>query len=120
MAALLMDMKFLLIGRDIGFSTPVAPGQLAGILEGVYIPSFKMLEQWESEKKVTGGFLAAQRAGAIIIEASSGEELSNKMTSLPFWGALNWEVIPLQSFHSGIEDAQRQVSTLKQMASMQH
>jgi hypothetical protein len=54
-------MKFLLIGKDIGFTTPVAPGQLAGLLEGVYIPSFKMLEKWESEKKVTGGFLAAQR-----------------------------------------------------------
>ena len=113
-------MKFLLIGRDIGFSTPVAPGQLAGVLEGVYIPSFKTLQQWESEKKVTGGFFAAQRAGAIIMEAASGEELSSKMTSLPFWGLLNWEVIPLQTFASGVEDAQRQVSSLKQMASMQH
>lgn len=90
------------------------------MLEGVYIPSFQMLEKWESEKKVTGGFLAAQRAGAIIMEASSAEELSSKMTSLPFWGLLNWEVIPLQTFHSGIEDAQRQVSELKKMASMQH
>jgi hypothetical protein len=112
-------MKFLLIGKDIGFTTPVAPGQLAGLLEGVYIPSFKMLEQWESEKKVTGGFLAAQRGGAIIMEASSAEELSSKMTSLPFWGLLNWEVLPLQTFRSGIEDAQRQASELKKMASMQ-
>lgn len=113
-------MKFLLIGKDIGFTTPVAPGQLAGLLEGVYIPSFKMLEKWESEKKVTGGFLAAQRGGAIIMEAASAEELSSKMTSLPFWGALNWEVIPLQTFRSGIEDASRQVAELKKMASMMH
>src|ERR1700693_5750338 len=113
-------MKFLLIGRDIGFTSPVAPGQLAGILGGVYLPSFQMLEKWESEKKVTGGFFAAQRAGAIIIEASSGEELSSKMTSLPFWGTLNWEVIPLQTFHSGIEDLQRQISELQKMAAMQH
>src|ERR1700733_15007583 len=113
-------MKFLVIGRDVGFTTPVAPVQLAGLLEGVYIPSFQALEQWEKEGKATGGFLAAQRAGAMILEAASAEELSSKMTSLPFWGLLNWEVIPLQTFRSGIEDAQRQVSTLKQMVSMQH
>ena len=113
-------MKFLCIGRDIGFTTPVPPGQLAAVLEGVYLPSFQMLEKWESEKKVTGGFFAGQRAGAVIIEAASAEELSKTMTSLPFWGLLNWEVIPLQSFRSGIDDAQRQVAALKQMASMQH
>jgi hypothetical protein len=113
-------MRFLLIGKDIGFTTPVAPGQLAGLLEGVYLPSFQMLEKWESEKKTAGGFFAAQRAGAIIMEASSAEELSSKMTSLPFWGTLNWEVIPLQTFHSGIEDIKRQISELKKMASMQH
>jgi hypothetical protein len=115
-----MAMKFLLIGKDIGFTTPVAPGQLAGVLEGVYIPSFQMMEKWESEKKATGGFFAGQRAGAFIIEAASAEELSKTMASLPFWGLLNWEVIPLQTFRSGVEDAQRQVAALKQMASMQH
>ena len=113
-------MRFLLIGRDIGFTTPVSPGQLAGVLEGVYIPSFQMLEKWESEKKAHGGFFAGQRGGAVILEAPSGEELSKTMTSLPFWGLLNWEVIPLQTFRSGVEDAQRQVAGLKQMASMQH
>jgi hypothetical protein len=113
-------MKFLVIGKDIGFSVPVPPGQLAGLLEGVYIPSFQMLEKWESEKKITGGFLAAQRGGAMIIEAASAEELAKTMTSLPFWGMLNWEVHPLQSFHSGTEDAKSNVTGLKQMASMQH
>jgi hypothetical protein len=111
-------MKFLLIGRDIGFTTPVAPDQLAGLLEGVYLPSFRALEKWEKEGKATGGFFAAQRAGAIILDAASGEELSHKMTELPFWGLLNWEVIPLQSYRSGIEDGERQVAALKQMASM--
>ena len=111
-------MKFLLIGRDIGFSTPVAPGQLAGVLEGVYLPSFKMLEQWTSQNKASGGFFAAQRAGYLVVDAASGEELSHMMTSLPFWGSLNWEVIPLQSYRSGIEDLELQISELKKMASM--
>ncbi len=54
-----------------------------------------------------------------MIEAASAEERSRTMTGLPFWGALNWEVIPLQTFNSGIEGAQRQVAALKQMASTQ-
>jgi hypothetical protein len=113
-------MKFLLIGRDIGFSTPVAPGQLAGLIEGIYIPSFQAMDKWEKEGKATGGLFAGQRAGAMIIEASSGEELSSRMQSLPFWGMLNWEVIPLQTFGSGVEDAKRNLTGLKQMASIQH
>jgi hypothetical protein len=109
-------MKFLVIGKDIGFTTPVPPGQLAGVLENVYLPSFRALEKWEKDGKAVGGFFAAQRAGAVIIEAASAEELSRVMTELPFWGLLNWEVIPLQSYASGIHDAEKQVATLKQMA----
>jgi len=111
-------MKFLLIGRDIGFTTPVPPGQLASILENVYLPSFQALQKWQNDGKATGGFFAAQRAGAVILEAASGEELASKMTALPFWGALNWEVIPLQSYDSGVEDIKKQIATLKQMAAM--
>jgi hypothetical protein len=111
-------MKFLLIGKDIGFTTPVMPDMLAGLLENVYIPSFEAMDKWSKENKATGGFYAAQRAGALIMEASSAEELSKTMTSLPFWGLLNWEVIPLQTFSSGIEDARKQVAVLKQMAAM--
>jgi hypothetical protein len=41
-----IDDLILLIGKDIGFTTPVAPGKLAGLLECVYILSFQMLEKW--------------------------------------------------------------------------
>ena len=40
------------------------------------------------------------------------------MTSLPFWEKLTWEVIPLQTFQSGIDDAKRQIGEIKKMASM--
>jgi hypothetical protein len=111
-------MKFLLIGEDIGYGGPVNPMEQAGTLENMYIPSFEILEKWESEKKITGGFFAAARAGALIIDALSGEELSKWMTSLPFWGTLNWKVIPLQSFRSGIDNAKAQVDRLKSFSSM--
>ena len=54
----------------------------------------------------------------MVVDASSGEELAKMMTSLPFWGSLAWEVIPIQSYGSGIEDIERQISELKKMASM--
>ena len=109
-------MKFLCIGRDIGFTVPVDPAQLAGVLEMIYIKSFQIMEKWETEKKVTGGLFAGQKAGFLVLEASSGEELSKLLTSLPFWGNENWEVIPLQSFQSGIEETQLEVNKLKQAA----
>ena len=111
-------MRFLIIGKDIDYGGPINPLDLAMLLENVYIPSFEMLKKWEQDKKIVGGFLAAQRGGALIIEASSAEELSSWMTSLPFWGRLNWKVIPLQTFQSGIEDAKRQVGEIKKMAAI--
>ena len=111
-------MKFLVIGRDIGYGGPVDPAQVAGIVENVYIRSFQTIEKWEKEGKAIGGGFAGQRSGAFIIEASSAEELSGKLRSLPFWAVVNWEVHPLQTFHSIIEDSEHQVASLKQMAAM--
>ena len=64
-------MKFLIISKDIDYGGPISPMDLAMLLENVYMPSFEMLKNWEKDKKVVGGFLAAQRGGAIIIEAPS-------------------------------------------------
>jgi hypothetical protein len=111
-------MKFLLIGRDIGFTTPVAPGQLAGLLEGVYLPSFQMPEKWESEKKATGAS-SRLRGGAIMMEASSARALKQD-DEPPVLGYVELGSTASQTFRSGIEDAQRRVSELKKMASMRH
>ena len=77
-------LRFLIIGKDIDYGGPVSPVDLAMMLENLYLPSFEMLKKWEQDKKVVGGFLAAKRVGALIIEAPSAEELSSWMTSLPF------------------------------------
>jgi hypothetical protein len=111
-------LRFLVIGRDIDYGGQIDLMKLVMDFENVYLPSFEMLKKWEADKKVVGGFLAAQRAGAMIIEASSAEELSSWMTSLPFWGKLTWEVMPLQTFQSGIDDLKRQTGEIKKMASM--
>lgn len=77
-----------------------------------------MLKDWEDNKKVIGGLFAGQRAGVILIEQASCEELSIMLQSLPFWGTNTWEVIPLQMFQSGTEDVKRQIERVKKMAEM--
>jgi len=58
-------LKFLIIGKDIDYGGPISPMDLAMVLENVYLPSFERLKKWEQDKKVIGGFLAAQRGGVI-------------------------------------------------------
>lgn len=111
-------MKFLVIGKSIDYGGPVNPADLVMVSENLILPSLEMLRDWEDEKKVAGGLFAAQRAGVILVEASSAEELSVLLHTLPFWAQNTWEVIPLQTFKSGTEDFKGQISTLKKMAEM--
>jgi hypothetical protein len=73
---------------------------------------------WEEKQKVVGGLFAAQRAGVIIVEAQSAEELSSLLQSLPFWAQNSWKVIPLQTFRSGIEDVKKQIANVKKMSEL--
>lgn len=50
-----------------------------------------------------GGIFAGQRVGAFFLEAESGEEVGQLLSSLPFWHDVTWDVTPLQSFRSTIE-----------------
>ncbi len=77
-----------------------------------------MIKQWEDNKKIVGGLPAGQRAGVKIIESASAEYLADKMQSLPFWALNTWEIIPLQSFESGVENVKRHIANAKKMAEM--
>lgn len=112
------NLKFLVIGKGIDYGGPVDPAQFATFSENVILPSIEMLKDWEEKKMIVGGLFAGQRAGVMIIEAGSGEELSSWMQRLPFWAQNIWEVIPLQSFQSGVEDVKRQIANVKKMAEM--
>lgn len=111
-------MKFLVIGKGIDYGGPIDPANFLMSSEKIVLPSIEMLKEWEEKQKVVGGLFAAQRAGVIIIEAASGEELSRMLQSLPFWPQNSWEVIPLQSFVSGVEDVKTQIAKVKQMVEM--
>jgi len=113
-----ISLRFLVIGKDIDYGGPVDPREVKMVLEQLYKPSFEMLKKWEMNEKGVGGVFAAQRGGAIILEAESAEELSPKIKSLPFWARESWEIIPLQTFQSAIEDLDRQIEQVKKMAAM--
>ncbi len=94
------------------------PADFAAAAENVILPSIQMLKDWEDKKVIVGGLFAGQRAGAMIIDATSAEELSKKMNSLPFWSQNTWEVVALQSFQSGVDDVKTQLASAKKMATM--
>jgi hypothetical protein len=111
-------LKFLVIGKGIDYGGPINPADFAMFSEYVILPSIQMVKDWEDKGKVVGGLFAGQRAGVIIVEASSGEELSAMLQTLPFWGQNTWEITPLQTFQSGTEDVKRQIANAKKMAEM--
>ncbi len=111
-------LKFLVIGKAIEYGGPVNPAEAAMLFENVILPSIELSKEWEDKKMVVGGLFAGQRAGVLIIEASTGEELSSWLRRLPFWSLNTWEIIPLQSFESGVENVKQQLANVKKMAEM--
>ncbi len=71
-------------------------------IEKVVHPSLEMLDKAVKEKRITGGINAGVREGVFILEAPSNEEVGKFLRNLPFWGALKWSVIPLQTFQSAV------------------
>ena len=90
-------MKYLVsASQGLGFSTPE---EAIEVLEDLVLPSFAMLERFETEKKIlAGGLPVGERALVFIVEAASHEEVDSMLRGLPVWGALEWEVTPLQTF----------------------
>jgi hypothetical protein len=111
-------LKFLVIGKAIEYGGPANPSDVAMIFENVILPSIEMARDWVDKKMVVGGLFAGQRAGVMILDAPNGEELSSWLQHLPFWSLNTWEIIPLQSFESGVENVKQQLANVKKMAEM--
>lgn len=94
-------MQYLIEAENIDGLIPMK--DVPEYISNIVIPSYEQLVNWETEKKINGGLLAGQRAGAFIIEASSNDELGRMLRSIPFWGMVKWKITPLQSFSSALE-----------------
>jgi muconolactone delta-isomerase len=112
-------VKFLVIGEGTPVNAPQHPKDLVTFIEHAVMPTYQILEQWEKAGKLVGGNYAGQTKGAFILEASSNDEVADMLTSLPLWGNLKFEVYPLQSLQSGINETKKQLEQLKQMGSRQ-
>ncbi|MBI5569102.1 MAG: hypothetical protein HY914_04070 [Desulfomonile tiedjei] len=90
-------MKYLVWGTEgPGFASPE---EAVDLLENLVLPSFEMLLKLEAENKiVAGGLPVGERAFVFIVDASSHEEVDRLVRSIPLWGLLNWEVVPLMTF----------------------
>jgi hypothetical protein len=89
------------------------PREAVGVLEHTILPSLEILAKWEESGKIRGGAVAGYRAGHLIVEAASHQEISDLLRSLPFWGLMRFEVTPLQSMRSALEGDRRVVEGFK-------
>jgi hypothetical protein len=83
------------------------------VFERVIRPSLESVAKMVDEKKLTGGVLAARRAGVFIVEAQSNEEVDRIFGGLPFWGLLKLTVTPLVSVRTAIERDQKAADAVK-------
>lgn len=105
-------MKYLVIGSEgPGFASPE---EAVKVLESTVIPSFDALIKLEAEKKIlAGGLPVGDRAFTFIVEAASNDEVDRLLRGLPMWGALKWQVTPLQSFQGRAEVERQQIKQIK-------
>ena len=91
-------MKYLVMGTEgPGY---FSPEEEVEVLESVVIPAFDELKDLEDEGTIVGGLPVGDRALVFVAEADSHDDLDRMLRSLPIWGVLEWEVIPLQDFEA--------------------
>jgi muconolactone delta-isomerase len=65
-----------------------------------------VIKQLENNGKVVaGGALVGQRAGVVIVDVESNEELADLLNRLPLSAYLEWEVVPMIPADRALESA---------------
>ncbi len=105
-------MKYMVTATEgPGFASPEETLQ---VLEKSILPSFDLLIELEVKGKILGGGLPlGDRAFVFVVEAGSNEEVDRMLRTIPMWGALKWQVTPLQSFAGRAEQEREIVSQIK-------
>ena len=63
---------------------------------GMMASTWQVIKQLEGNGKVlAGGAYVGQRAGCVIVDVDSNEELADLLNRLPLSAYLEWEVVPL-------------------------
>ncbi len=73
---------------------------------GMVVSTWEVIKQLENDGKVkAGGAIIGQRAGLVIADVSSNEELSEMLNRLPLSAYLEWDVKPLVPAQQALEAA---------------
>lgn len=106
-------MQFLVTSEWVELGALLAPEDIVAVEDRAILPSLEVLAQWEDAGTIRGGVFAGERAGMMVVEAESAEQLGDVLSSLPFWGLVRWQVRPLQSFRSALERDRRLTERLR-------
>lgn len=73
---------------------------------GMTVSTWEVIKQLEnSGKVVAGGAFVGQRAGCVIADVASHEELADLLNRLPLFAYLEWEVTPMLPAQSALDGA---------------
>ena len=73
---------------------------------GMMASTWQVIKQLQGNGKViTGGAFVGQRAGCVIVDVESNEELADLLNRLPLSAYLEWEVVPLITADRALESA---------------
>jgi len=73
---------------------------------GMIASTWQVIRQMEANGKViSGGAFIGQRAGCVIVDVDSHEELADLLNRLPLSAYLDWEVVPLITAERALESA---------------
>jgi muconolactone delta-isomerase len=73
---------------------------------GLVASTWQAIKQLENNGKVlAGGAMIGRRAGCVIVNVDSNEELSDLLVRLPIAGYIDWEIEPLIPAEKALESA---------------
>jgi uncharacterized protein YciI len=111
-------MLYVVKGVASEAGAPTTPQQAVELLEGPVIPSLEALAQHQADGTIlAGGIVVGARATMFVVEAASHEEVTKLVRNLPFWGILEWQVTPLETFAHRAALERQQVERLKKDSS---
>lgn len=106
---------YLVMGDYVEPGPLLPPQQVVQMVENAVLPSFEMMHKLAEQKKiVAGGLVSGARSGAFIVEAASNIEVTRMLMELPFWGIVEWKVMPLESFRERAAEEKKSIEQLKQ------
>ena len=102
-------MRYLVIA-EMERTAPMPPDQL---LELVIASLEAFVAHEKAGKVITCGIFAGRPGGFGVVEAESHEDVDGFVRSLPFWGLVDWEVIPLVSMEKRLQIDKEDLARMK-------